>query len=447
MRLALLKPALSERAAAQWSTHARHTGRILDVVQGELTWIIGTIYMEMALKPHVLQDLAADIDLAAAIPSQPWRDPRKDTIQLEDESGRIRVIGNALTSRLLCTGIVVAMLGSETSSEEFEVIDVLFAGAAPSACSPDRVRSMSRPIDHPKDAVAPEYAVLVSGLEIDGSEGSNVAISMLTEYLSGELLDLPLAETMKHTSTLIIAGNSINSAPIIQDDAMSRKQNKNKKYGYDSALFNPRPVMILDRLVEDLVQTLNVVILPGDKDPTNATMPQQSISSIMLRNSARYCGKGLELLTNPSYLKIKGRLLFGTAGQTIDDIAHYITTAPFDETAFPDQAELTEEADPMDIIEGTLHWRHFAPTAPDTLWTYPFADRDPFIVETCPDIYFVGNQECFASRLVEVNADAEKSGTCRLISLPRFAKTGQIVRLNLDTLDAECVQLTMTCPK
>lgn len=32
---------------------------------------------------------------------------------------------------------------------------------------------------------------------------------------------------------------------------------------------------------------------------------------------------------------------------------------------------------------------------------YPFTDRDPFYVETCPHVYFVGNQDKYESRLIK----------------------------------------------
>lgn len=32
---------------------------------------------------------------------------------------------------------------------------------------------------------------------------------------------------------------------------------------------------------------------------------------------------------------------------------------------------------------------------------YPFTDKDPFYVETCPHVYFVGNQDKFETRLIK----------------------------------------------
>jgi DNA polymerase delta subunit 2 len=35
--------------------------RVLDVRQGELCWVTGTIYMEMPLKPNILDDLTKEV--------------------------------------------------------------------------------------------------------------------------------------------------------------------------------------------------------------------------------------------------------------------------------------------------------------------------------------------------------------------------------------------------
>lgn len=38
-----------------------HVPRVLDVVKSKLCWILGTIYIEMPLKPNVLEDLGRDV--------------------------------------------------------------------------------------------------------------------------------------------------------------------------------------------------------------------------------------------------------------------------------------------------------------------------------------------------------------------------------------------------
>lgn len=79
-----------------------------------------------------------------------------------------------------------------------------------------------------------------------------------------------------------------------------------------------------------------------------------------------------------------------------------------------------------------------APTAPDTLFCYPFTDRDPFILTRTPDVYFVGNQPRFETRLVESDKDSKVKA--RVVLVPSFAETGEIVLVNCATLETKLVR-------
>ena len=38
---------------------------------------------------------------------------------------------------------------------------------------------------------------------------------------------------------------------------------------------------------------------------------------------------------------------------------------------------------------------------------YPYTDKDPFVIDTCPHVYFCANQDKFASRLLKGKWDYE----------------------------------------
>jgi DNA polymerase delta subunit 2 len=50
---------------------------------------------------------------------------------LEDESGRLQLVGERVNSARLVTGIIIAALGIETPNGEFEVVDICYAEMAP----------------------------------------------------------------------------------------------------------------------------------------------------------------------------------------------------------------------------------------------------------------------------------------------------------------------------
>lgn len=74
---------------------------------------------------------------APPAPPEKYTTSELDDIYLEDESGRVKLTGDSLQSKVLLTGCVVAVLGSEMTSGDFEVADVRFAEYAPQQKSQD----------------------------------------------------------------------------------------------------------------------------------------------------------------------------------------------------------------------------------------------------------------------------------------------------------------------
>jgi DNA polymerase delta subunit 2 len=52
---------------------------------------------------------------------------------LEDESGRITLVGEVVRDARLVTGIIIGALGIETAEGDFEVVDICYPGMAPQA--------------------------------------------------------------------------------------------------------------------------------------------------------------------------------------------------------------------------------------------------------------------------------------------------------------------------
>jgi DNA polymerase delta subunit 2 len=56
---------------------------------------------------------------------------------IEDESGRIRLIGDRLKKANLVTGVIIGALGMETGDGNFEVADLCYAGMPSQEADPD----------------------------------------------------------------------------------------------------------------------------------------------------------------------------------------------------------------------------------------------------------------------------------------------------------------------
>ncbi len=92
--------------------------RVLDVQKGEVCYIIGTVYLDMPLKSNVLEEVARDQSLPAPPRPRKIYSP-EDTVNLEDESGRVRIRGAILSEIPLVTGMIVAFLGQGERSWRF----------------------------------------------------------------------------------------------------------------------------------------------------------------------------------------------------------------------------------------------------------------------------------------------------------------------------------------
>jgi len=167
-------------------------------------------------------------------------------------------------------------------------------------------------------------------------------------------------------------------------------------------------------MVTQLACSVDVDIMPGEIDPSNYTLPQQPLSKCIFPLGARH--QTLNSVTNPYECQVEDTIFLGTSGQTIDNMERYMTIDS-----------------KLNLMEKTLEWRHLAPSAPDQLHCYPFLEQDPFVISTCPHVYFIGNQKEFKTKLV----NGPNGQTTRLIMIPSFATTQTAVLLNLNTLEVQ----------
>ncbi|KAK9465219.1 DNA polymerase alpha/epsilon subunit B-domain-containing protein [Lipomyces arxii] len=412
LRLAVLKPRAVKAASEAWDGMAilnqevKRVDRVLDVKQGEFCWAVGTVYMEMLLKPNILDEITKEFWTTVPISSDKIADSEHDSIMLEDESGRLNLTGAALKQELLVTGCVIAVLGSETTDGDFDVIDVRY---------PDLAPQIARPITQEPTSRQGKYIALISGLEISGDVYESYETTMLMEYLMGELGGSKDAIAAANIMHVILAGNTFGDSETKSEDRTKAK----KKYGYDSGAYNVTPTATVDSMLADLCASVAVDLMPGDSDPTNLSLPQQAITPALVPRAREFSKSTFKSVTNPHWWDCDGVRILGTAGQPIDDIFKYV-----------------DGDDRLRMMEYTLRWQHCAPTAPDTLWSYPFQDHDPFVLSECPHVYFAGNQPSFSTKTIE-----GRDGQCVcLITVPKFASTGEIVLLDVDSLQCKVVK-------
>ncbi|KAJ2851832.1 DNA polymerase delta small subunit Cdc1 [Coemansia brasiliensis] len=398
-RLETLKPFVQKHAQHKWEKHGHKqpiqlTQKVLNVEGPEPTYIIGSIFIDTPEKPSTLEQVEKTHWITDTEFAGKYRGP-DDALYLEDESGRIRLVGKAIEGISVASGVIIAAMGSETANGDFDVVDICFAGMAP---QPQR-----------RFSTEDKYVALVSGFNATVESPVTLEMQLLAEYLAGTMG----SEEDQRRSAQIVQTVVLGQIIEMPEPPLGHTE--------DAKVNDRKPVQQLlatvDAFLADIAGAMPLTLLPGKSDPADISMPQQPLHPSLFAHCKQY--SGFRTATNPAYFEIDGTLVLASAGQNVDDLCHY---AVRDET-------------PCQLAARTLQWRHIAPSAPDTLWSYPFTEYDPFVVRNTPHVYVVGNQKKFDICVAE-GTDGQ---TSQMIMVPGFKQSHSIVLLNLRTL--ECTQV------
>ncbi|OQR95909.1 DNA polymerase alpha/epsilon subunit B [Thraustotheca clavata] len=397
-RLRAMETMVRQAIAADSSVSVAILPKIIDL-RADLPCIItGTVFKVLKNKPNLLDEFTADEGMSIEERKECFASD-SDQLFLEDESDRVALTGNIEVDAFV-TGAVLGLEGQMTTDGEAFEVSRIFLPISP----PQKEKLPARKDD--------AYVALVSGLNFGSTSAKCHPLSsgLLMDYLAGRIgtdEEKTFVSTIVHT---IIAGNSISKATkeVLLEPVKKSQSNGNEV----------RPLEQLDLVVSSLVSTMPVDILPGSSDPCNLMLPQQPLAACLLPRSMSYTT--CHLVTNPHLATIDKISIAGTSGQPVDSVL-----------------QCSQGQSPLDALEKMLEWRHLAPTAPDILSCYPFPNKDVFVIETRPHIFFAGNQPEFATKLVE-GPDNERT---RIICIPSFSETGSIVLVNLR--DLSCFPLTI----
>ena len=178
-RLAVLRKRAKE-AAMERHASAAYVDRLLDIPPRQVCVVTGTFFSALRRKPDVLQDIARDLSLPPPPPRTSYVDTEHDELFFEDQSGRVRLVGEAIRpgsdlAHKCVTGVVASIVGIETPDGDLEVRHVYFPGLPPPDAAPTTVTG--------------GRIVLASGLRAGEADPKNdLARELLVEWLTGCLL-------------------------------------------------------------------------------------------------------------------------------------------------------------------------------------------------------------------------------------------------------------------
>jgi len=154
---------------------------------------------------------------------------------------------------------------------------------------------------------------------------------------------------------------------------------------------------------------MRVDVMPGRSDPTNLSLPQMPLHPHLFKH-VREC-RDFRSVSNPYDCNVDGVALMGHSGQPVEDVLR-----------------TTELQEPLEALMMCLQVSHLAPTAPDTLPTQPFADSDPFVMDSVPHVLFSGGHDREAHQW---HASSRGEGGTLCVCVPALRKRPAVVLVNL----------------
>lgn len=402
-RLKSMKDSVARAARRKWGADVPVT-RLSEIKVERQCIVIGTLFRKMELQPSILKEVSAEEGVLPLPPSARYATD-EDEFVLEDEQQRIVMTGN-IDRQALVTGMVLAIMGEEVAGGVFETVDHCFAGLPPQP---------TLQLDQTMIDGEDRFVVLISDLGLGSKTlDDHLSLHMLVDLVTGRLGSSHEQELFSKVARFIICGNSLS------EDTLCTSSDRVAKYKLRNVQAKSVEAMDqLDELVCQIGTSVPVDIMPGELDPTSCFLPQQPIHRCMFPKSNRLAT--VHSVTNPYECTIGGVTMLGSAGQNINNIFQY--------SGLDDRDR---------IMEATLEGGHIAPTTPDTLSCYPYTKQDPFILDSTPHVYFVGNQPEFSARMHNSTTDNGQTETqvC-IVSVPSFRRTHTAVLMNLRDLNCQ----------
>lgn len=407
--------------------------------------VIGTIYKRMKLQPNVVEELSKGDFHVKCERYLGHYTSQDDTLILEDLQESISLVGN-INPKNFVTGICVAILGySIGDGSQFLVRDICYAEPKRSILYDNTQLSRVRMSESSNEL--PIYLMVVSGLGF--SHDMETSNSDLTQALQnmidfiwggGKFAD---DDRSSRVCRILVAGDSLHANRLAQSDgddddnslfidpdniAAKMKRSRQVK-AYPRSI---KAVQYMDDFFAQLSKTINVDVMPGASDPSSHLFPQQHFHPCMFPKSCMF--STFNCTTNPHRATFNDNIeLLATSGQNIDIIKKF-----------------SGLDDSLDIMSHHLKWANCAPSAPDNLYSVPYENEDPYVIDFIPDIYIAGCQESYQRKFHNYTMDntgsqadktepgSPKSRTL-LINVPRFDATFSCVLINLLDLESHCI--------
>lgn len=369
-----------------------------------------------------------------------------DEVHLEDSSGRI--ILKQVEVEKMCTGLVLAIYGTLSADGGFLVETLSLSGLHDLYLSPRPWRLGRNEISSgllprpssllPSAQRTPNYIGFLSGLSLDISPDPSIALRLhlLVDFIRGDVGSAAVKEKARRISRLVIGGNHLMTTEEVKlkkkvklepPDHVRLKLNDRGSTSTSAVVMTRQ----LDAVLTSLCETVEVELMPGDRDMSNAFLPQQPLHPVLLPVAARY--STLRLVTNPFEFTLfpfpeasedesdakdegeveKKKMDVGTIPSSsttttrlgkdarereeaerskVTGGVHFFVSAGQNVNDVVRQTVLSSRLEAMALV---INSGCACPTAPNTLWSFPFEKEDPFLFPRCPHVMVACEQPRF----------------------------------------------------
>lgn len=414
-RLNALKPKILEQIEDKSLVKS-----VIKVKAGEKNVIIvGTMIKNHVNKPSIIEKFANEFDgkIEDTTKTEAFNFCSEgDTLELEDETGKIELIN--IPEKMLkeiVTGVVVGLKGNVDSAGNLEVSSeesFIFPGSSLSSTLEANMNIINDTSD--------KCILFLSNLRIGSDSFEPLLLQMILNLLRNNLKD--------RIARIIISGETI----VLPDIGKGKQLNINKKLGTDMQQIITSNLVLFDEFLSDLLS----LGLPCDLMPSctsclsSKTIPQQPLSKILFNYSEKYTN--LNLVTNPYEFTQNKVNCLGVDFGIIKDILVHSNYKENNKMNIDKETEVEAENNVLESIsvfkvmkKQLFQWRHLAPTAPDSFPMFPLSITDPLALptETTPNLYFCSSPFTYSE---------SKMNNTVLLQLPDFSKFGEVILYSLN---------------
>ena len=219
------------------------------------------------------------------------------------------------------------------------------------------------PQNNTHKAPIPINAALISDIHVGSKKFMEKEFNKFLLWLKGKIGNKKLRDAARHIKYLVIAGDIVDGIGIYpkQLDGLSIPDIYQQ---YNAAA----------KLLEQIPDYIEVIIIPGNHDASRKALPQPAIPKEYAEPLCE--ARNIISLGNPSTISLHGVELLAFHGRSLDDIA---AVAPNVNYETPDKA--------MRLL---LKGRHLAPIYGEKTLIAP-EKRDFMVIERPPDIFHAGH--------------------------------------------------------